>query len=203
MADNTASYSRSAPSGWLRSAAKLSDLWPRARIASLVSSAGRRFPWHATDAPASASATAIAAPSPVAEPVTSASFPSRRNLSRIPIVYRSVFFGVASRLSTSAGEQYQSRHVGQYLQGSMSGLVQIGSQPAKPASACAPVRRSHAVLWLQTVTLAWMLIECGVSLYAAASAHSPSLLAFGSDSLVELLSAAVVLLQIRVTQINF
>jgi divalent metal cation (Fe/Co/Zn/Cd) transporter len=77
----------------------------------------------------------------------------------------------------------------------MSGLVQIGSQPAKPASACAPVRPSHAVLWLQTVTLAWMLIECGVSLYAAASAHSPSLLAFGSDSLVELLSAAVVLLR--------
>ncbi len=87
--------------------------------------------------------------------------------------------------------------------GYMSGLVQIGSQPAKPTSACAPVRRSQAVLWLQTVTLAWMLIECGVSLYAAATAHSPSLLAFGSDSLVELLSAAVVLLQIRVTQINF
>ena len=40
-----------------------------------------------------------------------------------------------------------------------------------------------------------MLIECGVSLYAAAAAHSPSLLAFGSDSLVELLSAAVVLLR--------
>ena len=45
------------------------------------------------------------------------------------------------------------------------------------------------------VTLAWMLVECGLSLYAAAAAHSPSLLAFGSDSLVELLSATVVLLQ--------
>ena len=77
----------------------------------------------------------------------------------------------------------------------MSGFVQIGSQPAKPTSACAPVPRSHAVLWLQTVTLAWMLIECGVSLYAAVTAHSPSLLAFGSDSLVEMLSAAVVLLR--------
>jgi divalent metal cation (Fe/Co/Zn/Cd) transporter len=40
-----------------------------------------------------------------------------------------------------------------------------------------------------------MLIECGTALYAAASAHSPSLLAFGSDSFVELLSAAVVLLR--------
>jgi divalent metal cation (Fe/Co/Zn/Cd) transporter len=79
---------------------------------------------------------------------------------------------------------------------SMSGLVQIGSKPAEAnAAACTPVRSSHAVLWLQIVTLAWMLVECGVSLYAAATARSPALLAFGSDSLVELLSAGVVLLQ--------
>jgi divalent metal cation (Fe/Co/Zn/Cd) transporter len=40
-----------------------------------------------------------------------------------------------------------------------------------------------------------MLVECGVSLYGAVLARSPALLAFGSDSLVELFSAAVVLLQ--------
>ena len=40
-----------------------------------------------------------------------------------------------------------------------------------------------------------MLVECGASLYAAAAAHSPAMLAFGSDSLVELVSAVVVLLQ--------
>ena len=40
-----------------------------------------------------------------------------------------------------------------------------------------------------------MLIECAVSIYAAKTARSPALLAFGSDSFVELLSAAVVLLQ--------
>ncbi len=40
-----------------------------------------------------------------------------------------------------------------------------------------------------------MLIECGVALFAAGRAHSPAILAFGSDSLVELLSATVVLLQ--------
>ena len=51
------------------------------------------------------------------------------------------------------------------------------------------------ILWLQSITLAWMLLECGLSLYAAARAHSPVLLAFGSDSLIELLSAAVVLMQ--------
>ena len=52
-----------------------------------------------------------------------------------------------------------------------------------------------AVAWLQWVTIAWMTVECGVSLWAAAQAHSVALLAFGSDSLVELLSAIVVLLQ--------
>jgi divalent metal cation (Fe/Co/Zn/Cd) transporter len=40
-----------------------------------------------------------------------------------------------------------------------------------------------------------MLIECGVSLYAAARARSPAMLAFGSDSLIEVFSATVVLLQ--------
>ena len=58
-----------------------------------------------------------------------------------------------------------------------------------------PARHSSAVFWLQGITLVWMLAECGLSLYAAATAHSPSMLAFGSDSFVELLSAAVVLLQ--------
>jgi divalent metal cation (Fe/Co/Zn/Cd) transporter len=40
-----------------------------------------------------------------------------------------------------------------------------------------------------------MLVEFSVAAYAAATAHSPALLAFSSDSLVELMSAAVVLLQ--------
>jgi divalent metal cation (Fe/Co/Zn/Cd) transporter len=49
--------------------------------------------------------------------------------------------------------------------------------------------------WLQWITLGWMTLECGASLVAAAQAHSVALLAFGSDSLIELFSAAVVLLQ--------
>jgi divalent metal cation (Fe/Co/Zn/Cd) transporter len=79
----------------------------------------------------------------------------------------------------------------------MSELVQIGPQPAKVDPACAPSSRSNAVVWLQVVTLSWMLIECGASLYAAAASHSPALLAFGSDSFVELLSAALVLLRFK------
>jgi divalent metal cation (Fe/Co/Zn/Cd) transporter len=51
------------------------------------------------------------------------------------------------------------------------------------------------VVWLQWITLTWMVLECGGSLWAAAQAHSAALLAFGSDSLVEMMSATVVLLQ--------
>lgn len=59
----------------------------------------------------------------------------------------------------------------------------------------APAVLPRQVAWLQWITLVWMALECGASLFAAARAHSVALLAFGSDSLVELLSAAVVLLQ--------
>ncbi len=51
------------------------------------------------------------------------------------------------------------------------------------------------IAWLEGITLVWMLAECAVALYAAWQAHSVALLAFGSDSLIELLSAVVVLLQ--------
>jgi divalent metal cation (Fe/Co/Zn/Cd) transporter len=52
----------------------------------------------------------------------------------------------------------------------------------------------HAIR-LQIITLAWMLVELGVSAWSAFTAHSPAMLAFGSDSLVETLSAATVLSQ--------
>jgi divalent metal cation (Fe/Co/Zn/Cd) transporter len=59
---------------------------------------------------------------------------------------------------------------------------------------------------LQVATLAWMLVECSAALFAAWQDRSVSLLAFGSDSVVELLSAAVVLLQFtprfRVSQLR-
>ncbi|HWE84216.1 MAG TPA: hypothetical protein VG267_04685 [Terracidiphilus sp.] len=63
-----------------------------------------------------------------------------------------------------------------------------------------------AIVSLQVVTVVWMLVECSVALFAAWQGRSVSLLAFGSDSLVELLSAAVVLLQFtprfRVSQLR-
>jgi divalent metal cation (Fe/Co/Zn/Cd) transporter len=74
----------------------------------------------------------------------------------------------------------------------MAELVQLGGMCADSRGRARP---SRTVFWLQVVTLGWMLVECGVSIYAAKAAHSAALLAFGSDSFVELLSASVVLAQ--------
>lgn len=60
---------------------------------------------------------------------------------------------------------------------------------------CEIAHSSRTVTGLQIATIAWMMAECGVALWSAARANSPALLAFGADSLVELFSAAVVLLQ--------
>ena len=54
-------------------------------------------------------------------------------------------------------------------------------------------RAGRTLFWLQGVTLVWMLLELGVSAYSAVSAGSPAMSAFASDSLVELLSALIVL----------
>jgi divalent metal cation (Fe/Co/Zn/Cd) transporter len=53
------------------------------------------------------------------------------------------------------------------------------------------------IIRLQVITLVWMSIEAAVSLGTAWHAHSPALFAFGGDSLIELLSAAVVLWRFR------
>ncbi len=51
---------------------------------------------------------------------------------------------------------------------------------------------------IQTATIVWMSVEAVFSLRAAWTARSPVLAAFGGDSAVELLSAAVVLWRFRV-----
>ena len=58
---------------------------------------------------------------------------------------------------------------------------------------------SRKVLQLQVITLTWMSVEAIVSLGTAWTSHSPALLAFGGDSLTELLSAAVVFWRFRFT----
>jgi len=68
----------------------------------------------------------------------------------------------------------------------MAAVPQIASADA--------IRRIPRV---QTVKVASMSVEAVVSLFAAWRARSPALLAFGGDSAVELLSAAVVLWRFR------
>lgn len=46
---------------------------------------------------------------------------------------------------------------------------------------------------MQLITLVWMAVEAGAAIVTALRAHSPALVAFGAESGVELLSAAVVL----------
>jgi divalent metal cation (Fe/Co/Zn/Cd) transporter len=53
------------------------------------------------------------------------------------------------------------------------------------------------LLQVQVFTIAWMSVEAVVSLAAAWMAGSPTLLAFGGDSAIELISAAVVLWRFR------
>jgi divalent metal cation (Fe/Co/Zn/Cd) transporter len=56
---------------------------------------------------------------------------------------------------------------------------------------------SRRVVRVQVITLIWMSVEAIVSLGSAWTSHSPALLAFGGDSLIELLSAAVVFWRFR------
>ena len=79
----------------------------------------------------------------------------------------------------------------------------VGLYPARLAPAydvtvssiagAAPEDSHHHILRIQVITILWMIIEASASLWAAARAKSPALLAFGGDSAIELLSAIVIL----------
>jgi len=52
-------------------------------------------------------------------------------------------------------------------------------------------------LWLETLTVAWMVIEAAVSIGSGILAGSLSLIAFGADSVIELASAVVLMWRLR------
>ncbi len=56
-----------------------------------------------------------------------------------------------------------------------------------------------AIRRIQWLTVGWMTIEVGIALVAALRAHSVAIAAFGGDSAIELLSAAVVLARFQST----
>ncbi|HUK49419.1 MAG TPA: cation transporter [Terriglobales bacterium] len=63
-----------------------------------------------------------------------------------------------------------------------------------PISSVALLRRG---LWVEYVSLAWMMVEAFASIYSGLLAWSFALLAFGGDSLVELLSSLIVVIHMR------
>jgi divalent metal cation (Fe/Co/Zn/Cd) transporter len=79
----------------------------------------------------------------------------------------------------------------------MSGGKEIGRGTIPQRFACGGASGEiyRQIMRLQVTTLIWMVIECALALFSAWRARSPVLLAFGADSLIELLSALVVLLQ--------
>jgi divalent metal cation (Fe/Co/Zn/Cd) transporter len=75
--------------------------------------------------------------------------------------------------------------------------MQQTTEPLIRAATSQVTTARRRVFLLQIVTVGWMLVELAASAIAAYRSHSVALLAFGSDSLVEVLSATVVLLQFR------
>ena len=56
----------------------------------------------------------------------------------------------------------------------------------------------RSAFWLESFTIAWMLIEAAVAIAAGLAARSLLVLAFGFDSLIELLSACVLFWRLRI-----
>jgi Co/Zn/Cd efflux system component len=75
-----------------------------------------------------------------------------------------------------------------------------GGVDAALLSTAPEIRRR--ILRIQTFTVVWMTAEAGVALASAWVARSPALLGFGGDSLIELLSAAVVFWRFRDVRVD-
>ena len=52
--------------------------------------------------------------------------------------------------------------------------------------------------WLEWITAGWMLIEATIAIGSGVAAHSLTLIAFGADSIIELLSACLLLWRLSV-----
>src|SRR5260370_35524450 len=52
--------------------------------------------------------------------------------------------------------------------------------------------------WLEWITIAWMVVEAAIAIGSGIAAHSITLLAFGLDSVIELISAGVLVWRLTV-----
>lgn len=70
-------------------------------------------------------------------------------------------------------------------------------------SAPTPAIRSHEVqlgIWIELVTVVWMVIEAAIALFVGFTTHSVSLQGFGIDSIIELIAGGMLLWRLLVEQ---
>ncbi len=77
--------------------------------------------------------------------------------------------------------------------------VAMGESPAA-ASQLTRARDVRLGVWIELVTIGWMLIEAAVALSAGFATRSVSLQGFGIDSVIELISGGILLWRLRVEQ---
>jgi divalent metal cation (Fe/Co/Zn/Cd) transporter len=85
----------------------------------------------------------------------------------------------------------------------MRGLLELHSavcyvQSMSIAQAEARVDLVKQAFWLEWMTIAWMVVEAAISIGSGIAAHSVTLLAFGLDSVIELISAGVLIWRLTV-----
>ncbi|MEJ2216065.1 MAG: cation transporter [Gemmatimonadota bacterium] len=57
-------------------------------------------------------------------------------------------------------------------------------------------------LWLEALTIAWTLVEAGVAVTAGLGAHSIALIAFGLDSVIEMIAAVALFARLRAERLG-
>ncbi|MGH2507796.1 MAG: cation transporter [Ktedonobacteraceae bacterium] len=62
------------------------------------------------------------------------------------------------------------------------------------------VREIRLGMWIELLTIAWMLIEATVALFVGFASRSVSLQGFGIDSVIELIAGSILLWRLRVEQ---
>jgi len=61
-------------------------------------------------------------------------------------------------------------------------------------------RQVRLGIWIELVTIIWMVIEAGIALSAGFKSHSVSLQGFGIDSIIELIAGSILLWRLSVEQ---
>src|ERR1019366_4910687 len=85
----------------------------------------------------------------------------------------------------------------QQVRGRWKGMTPVSDRAVTEQKIALSPNTVRSIVRIQVFTIIWMSVEGAVSLVAAGRASSPALLGFGGDSVIELLSAAVVFLRFQ------